>query len=457
MTTSAAVLEGTTDARGRPTLALPFAHLARISAYWLGLTAIDAAVGLVVSNRVIFGGWVDAALVGPALSFVGVGGAIVGIIVQPTVGAISDYTVSRWGRRKPWIVIGSLLDVIFLLGIAYSNTLLAIAAFVMLLAFSTNIARGPFQGYVPDLVPSRQVGLASAMVGLMQILGNVIGFGIASVAASMTAAERAAAELEGRAPADYLPLALIAIAIVELVTMVSVVRNVGQGQPPKPREGKSWGQIAREAWATDILRERSYVYLVASRLFFLMGGGILVNLALAYLAFSHGLEQGPANDLYLVLLVVVIISNVIAIVPAARASDRFGRKPVIYVACAIGSVGVLIVALAPTTDIALVGAALFGASAGMFLSVDWALMTDIIPKADAGRYMGLSNVATGASTPLSIALGGLIMFLVTTATGSAELGPRVAFLAGVALYGIAVLLFLPVKEPPRGAREVAAA
>jgi MFS family permease len=453
LTTQAAILEGTTDARGRPTLALPFAHLARISAYWLGLTAIDAGVSLVVQNRILFEGWVPALEVGRTLFIVGVGGAIVGIIIQPTVGAISDYTVSRWGRRKPWIVIGSLLDVVFLLGIAYSNSILAIAAFVILLAFSTNIARGPFQGYVPDLVPSRQVGLASAMVGLMQILGNVVGFAIASVAASLTAGERAAAAAEGRVPADYLPLALIAIAVVELVTMVSVVRNVGQGQPPKPREGKSWWRIAREAWATDILKERSYVYLVASRLFFLMGGGILVNLALTYLVYSHGLGQAAANQLYLTMLVIVIAANVIAIVPAARASDRLGRKPVIYAACAIGAVGVTIVALAPNINIALGGAALFGGSAGMFLSVDWALMTDIIPKADAGRYMGLSNVATGASSPLSIAVGGLIIDAVNTSVGTLELGPRVAFLTGVALYGVAVILFRPVREPPRSDRK----
>ncbi|HEV8699045.1 MAG TPA: hypothetical protein VGQ89_15215, partial [Candidatus Limnocylindrales bacterium] len=58
MSTRAAVLELPTDARGRPTTKLPFAHLARISAYWLGLTAIDAAVGQVVNNRILFEGWV---------------------------------------------------------------------------------------------------------------------------------------------------------------------------------------------------------------------------------------------------------------------------------------------------------------------------------------------------------------------------------------------------------------
>ena len=102
--------------------------------------------------------------------------SIVGIIVQPTVGYISDFTVSRWGRRKPYIVFGSLLDVVFLVGIATANTVLVLAAFVILLSFSTNIARGPFQGYVPDLVAEPQVGLASGLVGMMQIVGNVTGY-----------------------------------------------------------------------------------------------------------------------------------------------------------------------------------------------------------------------------------------------------------------------------------------
>jgi MFS family permease len=435
---------------GRPAMHLPFTHLLRISAYWLGLTAIDAAVGLVIQNRILFEGWVDEFEVGRALFLVGIAGAVVGIVIQPTVGAISDYTVSRWGRRKPYIVVGSVIDVVFLIGIAYSNTLLALAAFVMLLAVSTNIARGPFQGYVPDLVPDRQVGLASAMVGLMQIVGNVVGFAIATVAAIQTGAERDAQEAAGLAPtADYLPLALIAIAIVELVTMLSVVLRVGRGQPPKPREGRSWATIARETWATDILQERSYVYLLASRLFFLMGGGVLVNLILAYLNQSHGLDQDEANSVNLALLAIVVVANVVAIVPAARLSDRIGRKPVIYASCVIGAVGVGLAAVAPVVPLALVGGALFGASAGMFLSVDWALMTDIIPKASAGRYMGLSNVATGASTPLSIAIGGLIVDGVNSVAGVAGPGPRAAYLAGVVFYLVAAVLLRPVVEPDR--------
>jgi len=237
----------------RPTALLPLSNLMRISLYWLGLTAIDAAVGLFVTNRLEFDGLVPQDQVGQSMFFLGIGAAIVGIIVQPTVGYLSDFTVSQWGRRKPYIVIGSLFDVVILMGIAMGNSVAVLALFMILLAFSTNIARGPFQGYVPDLVAEPQVGMASGLVGMMQVIGNVTGFLLVSLSVAL-----------GR-----MELSLVAVAIVELVTMLSVVLKVGKGMPPKPRHGKSWSRIARETWATDVHQERSYLWLLISRLFFL--------------------------------------------------------------------------------------------------------------------------------------------------------------------------------------------
>ncbi len=423
----------------RPTLALPLGHLIRISLYWLGLTAIDGAVGLFIQNRVNFGAFAaDPLEVGRILFLLSIPVAVISIIIQPTVGSISDYTVSRWGRRKPYIVIGSLLDLVFLTGIALSSSILMLGAFAALLAVSTNIARGPFQGYVPDLVPEKQVGLASAMVGLMQILGNVTGFVLVTVAV-----------LGGQ-----IELAIFAVAAVELVTMAAVVLRVGEGQPPKPRNGKSWSTIAREVWGTDVLKERSYVWLLTSRFFFLMGGAILVNLIITYLKQTHGLDEDAANSTNLVMLVTIVIANVLAIIPSARISDRIGRKPVIYASCAIGFVGIALAALAPGVPLAIVGGALFGASAGTFLAVDWALMTDIIPKASSGRYMGLSNVATTSSTVIAVATGGLLLDAINLGFGLGA-GPRAAYLLGAVYYVIAALTLRPVVEPPRSQRQPA--
>jgi MFS family permease len=416
----------------RPTALLPIPQLLRISAYWLGLTAIDAAVGLFITNRLEFDKLVPTNSVGMSLFLIGVGGAIVGILIQPTVGYLSDYTVSRWGRRKPYIVFGSLLDLVFLAGIATSNSVLLIAAFVLLLNVSTNIARGPFQGYVPDLVAEPQVGMASGMVGLMQVVGNVTGFLLVALSVSL----------------KVMPLSLVAVAIVELITMASVVLRVGRGLPPKPRQGRSWLQIARGAWSADILQERSYVWLLVSRLLFMTAGALLVNFAPIFLSRAFSMTKIEANGTYIMVLAVVVAANVIAIIPSSRLSDRVGRKPLIWAACAVGAVGVAIIALAPSVPVALVGAFAFGASQGTFLAVDWALMTDIIPRVSAGRYMGLSNVATGSATPLSTALGGVVLDLVTRA-GGLEISPRVVFMLALVGLILAAITLRPVVEPRR--------
>ena len=424
---------------GRPTALLPLGQLARLSAYWLGLTAIDAAVGQFTANRLNFHDLVSKDDVGKALAVVGLAGAIIGIIIQPTVGTMSDYAVSKWGRRKPFIVFGSLLDVVFLFGIATANSLLLLATFIALLSFSTNIARGPFQGYVPDLIAAPQVGMASALVGLMQILGNVTGFLLITLGVTFGIA----------------PLALMAVAIVELVTMISVVYRVAPGPQPVSRGGRSWLAIAGEAWGTDILRERSYVWLLASRLFFLMGGAILVNLAQTYLNQVHGLDEKRHVDDD----------------PGVPGRHRRGEPR-------RGDPG-----LAPLGPDRAQADHLLRLSrrrtrrrdhgpraerdrgdrrrrpvrpvAGMFLAVDWALMTDIIPMAAAGRYMGLSNVATGASSPLGVAIGGLLLDAVNKAAGFGT-GPRVAFLVGAAFFVVAAVLLRPVDPRRREVRLAAA-
>jgi MFS family permease len=420
------------DASGRPTTRLPNRELVRISLYWLGLSSIFAGLSYIMASRLEFTGLVDKAGAGRALFLVSISGAVIAVIVQPTIGSISDYTISRWGRRKPYIFIGSILDLVFLVGIAYSNTLIAIAAFIALLQFSSNFAQGPFQGYVPDLVPAPQVGTASALVGLMQVLGVVSGYMIGALAAA----------------AHQYEIGLIALGVLEVATMLSVVIRVREGPSPKSRAGRPWRSIAAEAWGTDILRERSFLWLVASRLAILMGGSVLTSLAVFYLARTMGLNEHDSGIVFIPLVALVALGTIASVVPAARISDRVGRKRVIWASCAVSAVGLGIVAGAPALPIAFVGALLYGISAGMFLAVDWALMTDIIPKASSGRYMGLSNVATASAGVLAIAVGGTLMDLV----GGPDLdpsGPRAALWMAVVLIGIGALLLWPVDERRR--------
>lgn len=419
---------GFDPATGRPVGHLPNRELLRLSAYWLGLSSIFAGLNSIMTGRLEFTHLVPKDEVGRSLFLISISGAIIAVIVQPTIGSISDYTMTRWGRRKPYIFIGSVLDVLFLIGIATSNHLVAIAAFIALLQFSSNFAQGPFQGYVPDLVPAPQVGVASALVGLMQVLGNVAGFVIGGIATST----------------NNFALGLIALGVLEVATMLSVVIRVREGPKAKSRGGRSWLAIGAEAWGTDILRERSFLWLVGSRLAILMGGAVLTQLATFYLSRSMGLNQTNTGLVFIGLVGFVAVGTLIAVVPSARISDRVGRKPVIWTSCALGGLGLAVCAIAPSLPFAFAGALMYGTSAGIFLAVDWALMTDIIPKASSGRYMGLSNVATASAGVLAVAIGGTIIDFV----GGGD-GPRTALWMAVGLMVLGAILLRPVDERRR--------
>ncbi len=182
--------------------------------------------------------------------------------------------------------------------------------------------------------------------------------------------------------------------------MASVVLRVGKGMPPKPRRGKSWRTIAaRGLGARTSCGSGSYVWLLVSRLLFLVGGSLLVNFVVIYLARALRHVEGRGEP------------SMYRRHPGSSSCARtwwrscrprgcptaIGRKPLIFAACAGGAAGSGDHRADPVHPDRVRRRGLFGAANGSFLAVDWALMTDIIPRASAGRYMGMSNVATASA------------------------------------------------------------
>jgi MFS family permease len=390
---------------------------------------------------------------------------LIAVFVQPTVAAISDYTVTRWGRRKPYIFIGALLDVVFLWGIASSNEFISILAFVILLQVSSNFAQGPFQGYVPDLVPQKQVGTASGLMGVMIILGQVVGVAIATIGVTQLGQNPylngtpEAAEFARQA--FFWPT--IGLALIELVTMVPIILFVNEGRHAPDREGRSWLRIGLGAWGTDILRERSYVWLLISRLFFLMAPSVLFFLGLFFLTRTLHIPIEDSGGPITIITAVLGGVTGLTTFPAAKLSDRVGRKRMIYAAIGLGALGMTLVAFSPSFPLMVLALIPVGISSGTFLAVDWALMTDIIPKATSGRYMGISNVATSISGPLGRLSSGILLTVMVLvglppevrdtapATESAyyDLAPRVAMLMTLIFFAIAALTLRRVDETRR--------
>jgi MFS family permease len=245
--------------------------------------------------------------------------------------------------------------------------------------------------------------------------------------------------------------AVFVIMAVELVTMLLTVTRVRDGRPGIPRKGRSWGRIALEAWGTDILRERSFIWLLGSRLFLLMATSTLIAMSFFFMQDTFALKRQEAVNLTAIAGILVIVFGAIATLPSGRLSQRFGRKRMIFLAAAIGFAGMAGIAMSQSPTQALVFVVLVGIGGGIFLAVDWALMTDIIPKASSGRYMGLSNVVTASSTTIAVFIGGPLIDAVNKSAGIGA-GPRLELIFGVVYFIIGAFALRPVVEPPRGSR-----
>ena len=411
---------------------LPVSQLLKLSVYWFGILTIWGSLNKIVLPARV--DEIDPAHAGTLLFVINAVAVIAAILVQPTIGVISDYTTSRWGRRKPYIVIGAVLDVVFLLGIASSQSYLSLLAFLVLLQVSSNFAQGPFQGYVPDLVPAHQVGLASGLMGAMIVLGQIAGVGIGSLGLAL----------------DNLFLTTISVGVIEVLTMVVLVTSVNEGTVG-PRRTRSWPRIALSAWGLDILGERNVLWLLGVRLLFL-GAVASTSFGLFYFERSHGLPQAEAGGVLFLGTLIVGVMTAAAAVPGGRLSDRIGRKPIIYASCGLAAAGMAGVAIAPTPVLAIVAFVPFGLGTGAFLSVDWALMTDVIPKETAGRYMGILNAGTAAAEPLFLAVAGIALDFVGR-TVSIGAGPRAAMIVAVIFLGGSAVLLTRVDPSRRDAAD----
>ncbi|MDE2306859.1 MAG: MFS transporter, partial [Xanthomonadaceae bacterium] len=109
-----------------------------------------------------------------SLPYLWLAGPITGLLVQPLIGAMSDRTDSRWGRRTPYFLVGALLCSLCLLAMPFSPALWAAAGLLWILDAGNNVTMEPYRAFVSDRLDSSQhaVGFLtqSAFTGLSQTL-----------------------------------------------------------------------------------------------------------------------------------------------------------------------------------------------------------------------------------------------------------------------------------------------
>jgi MFS family permease len=356
-------------------------------------------------------------------------GALFAIVWQPAIGAISDNSRFVLGRRRPFIAIGVVGDVIFLALIAFVTSYWALLLVYVLFQMASNTAQGPYQGMLPDQVPADQRGEASGYYGLMNMLGTIVGFLV--VGALLI-------------PRGHLKLAILTLPVVIAIAGALVIFGV----PDRRRTAVSAQRLGRSVLlsvAIDTRRYQDFAWLMVSRLFFLMAPVAIGTYAFNFIRYTFNYSEGRASLYSSALQASILVFAAVLCMTAGFLAERFGKKRLIAAACMIGAVGSTLLIFAPSLPWILGFGLIVGISLGTFLSVDWAFMTDLIPKAEAGRYMGVSNIATASAGLIARPVLGPIIDAFNNNRASA-VGYRVMFGIVTGFFLIALLTLQPVRE-----------
>ncbi len=376
-------------------------------------------------------------------------GLILAMIVQPIAGAISDRSGFRWGRRRPYILLGTILAILFLPGIGLAGSYLTLFITYCLLQVSSNTAQGPYQAFIPDLVPEGKRGRASGVKTLLEFVGGLV---VVRLIAYLM--DRYFTEQGG--PWLWYALAILGIVLLGtmLATILTVKERPGTGGPKLPllpalcksfkinikaHPNYVWFLISR--LVLFIKQHPDFVWFLVSRLFILMAFSALQKFALYFFMDVVGITSPAAVTAD--LLIVVGACMLAAVYPAGRLSDRIGRKPIVVSSGLLSALGIMLLFFSQSYGYIMFSGAILGFSFGAFMSTNWALATDLVAKGEEGRYLGLTNLATAGGSALTLfIIGPMIDFFNAYSPG---LGYKVMFLVCFTGLVAGSLLALKIK------------
>ena len=361
-------------------LSLP--QLLVLNAYWVGLSFMWNALHPIILPAVLLN-YVPDAKKNTYLGLLTFVGLILAMVIQPLSGALSDGWKSRFGRRRPLIALGTAFDFLFLSILAWGGGLAWLFIGYIGLQLSSNIAHGPLQGLLPDRVPQSQLGVASSLKTFMDMLSLII-------------ASLLAGRLLDSASRDPTAIMLIVIGLLAVFAAITIfgVRE----QPAREHERTDWEGLFSQ-FRINFRENSAYWWLIAERALFLLGIYGVQAFAQYYLQDVLRVPDPPkqTGDLLASLTVALIILVLIG----GWLTDQYGAKRVLYVATFIAAGGMLLMMFATDMRALTIFGAILGAGIGLFLTSNWALANGLAPEAEAGKYLGLTNLATAGSGALA--------------------------------------------------------
>ena len=380
------------------------------------------------------------------------------VLVQALMGILSDRSTAKLGRRRPFILLGTLGEIIIFALIGFSASLEGQAGYAVLFGLyilsmmASNTAHAATQGLIPDLVPESQRGRYSGVKALLElplplllvslVIGKLVSsgnlwaalitlMGVLAVCAAI--AMFIPEQQQEHAPFEmnwtpFLRLVLMTAAFTLLILgMGAFVRwfmTLKLDLDPRLWSGAAaavgvaamavaivGGVLAslRIGVGKDIPYLPSFTWWVINRLAFLTASTNIATFLLFFLQerfveLEGEKAAGPAATIAMFVGIFILLTAA----PGGWLADRFGKKILIGIAGLLGAGGIALLVIVPSMTAIYIGGSIVGAGIGLFYSANWALGTEIVPREQAGRFLGLSNLAGAGAGAIGAYIGGPI-------------------------------------------------
>ena|SRR5216683_1052851 len=404
-----------------------FLRHAGLSAFWFGSNFLWIPLTTVlIQNQidsVVAKGSQNTAI-GVAL---GVGG-ILAMTVPPIVGAWSDRLDTRFGRRRPIIVAGSLLTMPGLVILAVANNYVEVLIGYAIIQFFFNAAQAAYAGIIPDVVPAQEVGKASGFLATMTQLGIGAGLGVTT--------------LMGGGRGAYLVMG--AVALLSIIPTVWAARGEGT-TPVTLYPGRPFGESVREFLRP--LHEGDFAWVVFTRL--MVSSGITAVLYFLVNFFRDVVLPAGQNAAAFTSnwLLVVVVTAIPFGFFGGLLSDRIHRRKIfVYISGAAQAfVAIAFIAFYPTAlPLVFALGVAYGVGYGLYFAVDWALACDTLPDPkQSAKDMGLFHIALTLPQAVIPFFGGPLIDALNGPHGNG--GYRIVFSSAVLFLFLGTVLVSRIK------------
>lgn len=334
---------------------------------------------------------IDARGAAGGLAYVVGLGAVGALVSAPIAGALSDRTRTRIGGRAPWMLVGAAATLVLSLLASSAGSITQLAIYWLLIQVATNFVFTPITVHIPERVPLGRRGMFSAALGLSHLAGAFLGQAVGSALAQRI----------------FLGYVIVSSLLVLSVVLFVIVNRRDNRDMPRPPF--SLVALAKAFWVNP-LRHRAFGWAFLGRLLLFTGYFPLTAYTLYLLQdYAH---LGDAAVLSVPALGLAGLAGSAVGTPlVGLLGDRFRvTRPLIYVCAAVMVIGILLPLAMPTLTGMLVFTFLVGAGFGGYGSVDYVLITKVLPSNDdVGKDLGIINMTTTLSQTVGVAVAGSLV------------------------------------------------